>query len=134
MTRRRSGRDLYLEGAATFLRLPKLAAALEAVPANRELHVHFDHLDYIDHACLDLLDELGEAARRHGRQPGHRLGQPHRPRSSTEVKRFRHEWQWAFERQRERPRTKSTPRRQTATPPIRRLRFARTPGVRKKRR
>jgi MFS superfamily sulfate permease-like transporter len=47
--------NLYLEGAATFLRLPRLAAALEAVPANRELHVHFEHLDYIDHACLDLL-------------------------------------------------------------------------------
>jgi MFS superfamily sulfate permease-like transporter len=46
---------LYLEGTATFLRLPKLAAALEAVPTNRELHVHFEHLDYIDHACLDLL-------------------------------------------------------------------------------
>jgi MFS superfamily sulfate permease-like transporter len=47
--------DLYLEGTATFLRLPKLAAALEAVPHDRELHVHFDHLDYIDHACLNLL-------------------------------------------------------------------------------
>jgi MFS superfamily sulfate permease-like transporter len=46
---------LHLEGTATFLRLPKLAAALEAVPANRELHVNFEHLDYIDHACLDLL-------------------------------------------------------------------------------
>jgi MFS superfamily sulfate permease-like transporter len=51
----RSQTRLHLEGAATFLRLPKLAAALEAVPTNRELHVHFDHLDYIDHACLDLL-------------------------------------------------------------------------------
>jgi MFS superfamily sulfate permease-like transporter len=47
--------DLFLEGAATFLRLPRLAAALESVPANRELHVHFEHLNYIDHACLDLL-------------------------------------------------------------------------------
>jgi MFS superfamily sulfate permease-like transporter len=47
--------DLYLEGTATFLRLPKLAAALESVAHDRELHVHFDHLDYIDHACLNLL-------------------------------------------------------------------------------
>jgi MFS superfamily sulfate permease-like transporter len=46
---------LHLEGTATFIRLPKLAAALEAVPPDRELHVHFDHLAYIDHACLDLL-------------------------------------------------------------------------------
>lgn len=46
---------LFLQGTATFIRLPKLAAILESVPANRELHVHFEHLDYIDHACLDLL-------------------------------------------------------------------------------
>lgn len=46
---------LYLKGAATFLSLPKLAAALESVPDNTELHVHFEELDHIDHACLDLL-------------------------------------------------------------------------------
>jgi hypothetical protein len=46
---------MSLEGSATFLRLPKLAAALEQIPPNTELHVHFDDLSYIDHACLDLL-------------------------------------------------------------------------------
>ena len=46
---------LRLEGAATFLRLPLLASALERVPHNVELHVDFEHLNYIDHACLDLL-------------------------------------------------------------------------------
>jgi MFS superfamily sulfate permease-like transporter len=46
---------LFLEGAATFIRLPKLAAALETVPPSTELHVHFEHLSHIDHACLDLL-------------------------------------------------------------------------------
>jgi MFS superfamily sulfate permease-like transporter len=46
---------LRLSGAATFLRLPKLASYLERVPRGAELHVEFDHLDYIDHACLDLL-------------------------------------------------------------------------------
>ena len=46
---------LSLEGAATFLRLPRLAAALERVPANAELHVDLEHLHYIDHACFDLL-------------------------------------------------------------------------------
>jgi hypothetical protein len=35
--------------------LPKLAAALDRVPSNHELHVHFERLNYIDHACLDLL-------------------------------------------------------------------------------
>jgi MFS superfamily sulfate permease-like transporter len=46
---------LSLEGAATFVRLPYLASELERVPDDVELHVDFEHLDYIDHACLDLL-------------------------------------------------------------------------------
>ncbi|MBW3598425.1 MAG: STAS domain-containing protein [Planctomycetes bacterium] len=46
---------LKLSGAATFLRLPRLASELEKAPPGAELHVDFEHLDYIDHACLDLL-------------------------------------------------------------------------------
>ena len=46
---------LTLQGAATFIRLPRLANELEKVPARAELHVDFQRLDYIDHACLDLL-------------------------------------------------------------------------------
>jgi MFS superfamily sulfate permease-like transporter len=47
--------QLHLWGAATLIRLPKLAAALEKIRPGAEVHVHFEHLDYIDHACLDLL-------------------------------------------------------------------------------
>jgi MFS superfamily sulfate permease-like transporter len=46
---------LVLHGAATFIRLPKLADALAEVPERTELHVQFDGLSYIDHACLELL-------------------------------------------------------------------------------
>ncbi|HNO78746.1 MAG TPA: SulP family inorganic anion transporter [Phycisphaerae bacterium] len=46
---------LRLHGAATFIRLPKLANALEKVAPSRELHVHLEGLDYIDHACLTLM-------------------------------------------------------------------------------
>ncbi|HZN34210.1 MAG TPA: SulP family inorganic anion transporter [Pirellulaceae bacterium] len=46
---------LTIAGAATFLRLPVLAARLEEVPQGAHLHVDFEHLDYIDHACLELL-------------------------------------------------------------------------------
>lgn len=46
---------MHLRGAATFLSLPKLANAIEDVPADNELHVHLEDVDYIDHACLDLL-------------------------------------------------------------------------------
>jgi MFS superfamily sulfate permease-like transporter len=46
---------LYLEGAATFLRLPILAQALEAVPQGVKLHVHLDRVQFVDHAVLHLL-------------------------------------------------------------------------------
>ena len=46
---------LEMEGAATFLRLPQLASKLESVSDSAELHVDFQHLSHIDHACLDLL-------------------------------------------------------------------------------
>ncbi|MGB5703420.1 MAG: SulP family inorganic anion transporter [Polyangiales bacterium] len=47
--------ELHLRGAATFLALPLLAGALEEVPHDSELHMHFDELDFIDHACLDFI-------------------------------------------------------------------------------
>lgn len=47
--------SLHLAGAATFVRLPKLAAALEQIPSDAELHVDLVRLSYIDHACLNLL-------------------------------------------------------------------------------
>lgn len=47
--------EVFVRGSATFVSLPKLAAALEGIPGNTELHVRLDQLDYIDHACLDLL-------------------------------------------------------------------------------
>ena len=46
---------LNLHGSATFLRLPQLADELARVPRGASLHVDFEHLDYIDHACIDLL-------------------------------------------------------------------------------
>lgn len=46
---------LHLRGAATFLSLPVLADALDSVPSNCELHVCMDELDYVDHACLELI-------------------------------------------------------------------------------
>jgi MFS superfamily sulfate permease-like transporter len=46
---------LRFSGAATFLRLPKLAATLDKIPSGAHLQVDFERLDYIDHACLELL-------------------------------------------------------------------------------
>jgi MFS superfamily sulfate permease-like transporter len=52
--------ELRLAGAATFLRLPHLASALENVPVHHELHVRFDDLSYIDHACFDLFTQWAQ--------------------------------------------------------------------------
>lgn len=47
--------DIWLKGSATFLSLPRFADALESVRPDCDLHIHLEALDYIDHACLDLL-------------------------------------------------------------------------------
>jgi MFS superfamily sulfate permease-like transporter len=46
---------MHLQGAATFISMPKIADALEQVPPNTELHVSLDDLDYVDHSCLELI-------------------------------------------------------------------------------
>ncbi len=47
--------DVSLNGAATFLSLPRIAEAIESVRPDTELHVHLEDLQYIDHACLDTM-------------------------------------------------------------------------------
>ncbi len=47
--------DVHLSGAATFMSLPSLATALQALPDSAEVHVHVDNLTHIDHACVELL-------------------------------------------------------------------------------
>ncbi len=47
--------DVYLEGMATFIRLPQLAKVLEQISPGKEIHIHLQMLSYIDHSCLDFL-------------------------------------------------------------------------------
>jgi MFS superfamily sulfate permease-like transporter len=58
--------QLTLRGAATFVRLPALARALEQVPPGKTLHLLVDDLDYIDHACLELLGSWASQQERTG--------------------------------------------------------------------
>lgn len=44
-----------LKGAATFLRLPQLAAALEKISPRDKVQLDVDELTYVDHACLELI-------------------------------------------------------------------------------
>ncbi|MGM3389812.1 SulP family inorganic anion transporter [Stutzerimonas stutzeri] len=55
----REGRriELRMQGAATFLKVPQLSRALESVPPDAWLQVPMEHLRYIDHACMELLEE-----------------------------------------------------------------------------
>lgn len=46
--------DLRLNGAATFLALPRLTAELDNIEPTSALHVHLENLSYVDHACLEL--------------------------------------------------------------------------------
>lgn len=47
--------DIVMHGSATFFSIPKLAGELETVNTGEEVHIHFEYLDHIDHACLDML-------------------------------------------------------------------------------
>ena len=58
--------NTVLHGSATFLGIPRIAAALEKLPPGRIVRVHVEHLSYIDHACLDLLASWEEQYRATG--------------------------------------------------------------------
>lgn len=60
--------DLHLEGAATFLGIPKLTATLDALPRSDEVHVHIEALTYIDHAALVAIGDWEKQERARGRR------------------------------------------------------------------
>ena len=47
--------DVWMTGSATFFSIPQLSGALENAPGSSEVHIHVEKLDYIDHACLEML-------------------------------------------------------------------------------
>lgn len=60
--------QLGLSGSATFLRLPRLAEAIEKAPDGVVIHVDATHLHHIDHACLELLEDARTRAASRGIQ------------------------------------------------------------------
>ena len=52
--------DVELRGAATFMSLPTFAEALESIPDDSEVHIHLDKVAYIDHACIELVEDWHE--------------------------------------------------------------------------
>ncbi|MNZ96610.1 hypothetical protein D3C78_1158100 [compost metagenome] len=53
--------ELRLVGAATFLKVPALTQVLSSIPPGATVHVPLNNLSYIDHSCLELLEEWGRA-------------------------------------------------------------------------
>ena len=53
--------ELRLSGAATFLKVPALTQVLGTIPPGATVHVPLNNLSYIDHSCLELLEEWGRA-------------------------------------------------------------------------
>jgi MFS superfamily sulfate permease-like transporter len=53
--------ELRLVGAATFLKVPALTQVLGSIPQGTTVHVPLNNLSYIDHSCLELLEEWGRA-------------------------------------------------------------------------
>jgi len=51
-----AGSTVVLDGSATFLQLPKLAAALESIGPGADVRLKLDGLDFIDPACRALVD------------------------------------------------------------------------------
>jgi MFS superfamily sulfate permease-like transporter len=59
---------LRLVGSATFLSVPRIARALDAVPPGSTLQLDAERLRYIDHACLMLLRDWARTAPASGRR------------------------------------------------------------------
>jgi MFS superfamily sulfate permease-like transporter len=68
LVEREAGKELELRlvGAATFLKVPALTQVLGTIPAGSTVHVPLSNLSYIDHSCLELLEEWGRANAAHG--------------------------------------------------------------------
>jgi MFS superfamily sulfate permease-like transporter len=58
--------QLRFVGSATFVRIPLISAALEKVPANSTVHILTDELTYVDHSCLEMLQDWVDQVKESG--------------------------------------------------------------------
>ncbi|NUU22232.1 MAG: SulP family inorganic anion transporter [Streptomycetaceae bacterium] len=59
----------HLKGNATFLRLPKILDALEALPQHRPIELHLSGLHHLDHACRTSLENWAARHSAEGTEP-----------------------------------------------------------------
>ncbi|SNS23949.1 Sulfate permease, MFS superfamily [Sphingomonas laterariae] len=60
------GHELKLAGVASFVSLPKLSTALDALPTDKRIHMDLGGLRSIDHTCAELLTEWWQRRRARG--------------------------------------------------------------------
>jgi MFS superfamily sulfate permease-like transporter len=65
------GLHVHLSGSGTFLRLPRLLALLESLPASEPVRVHVHQLGFMDDAVLDSLATWEKQRRLQGGAPVH---------------------------------------------------------------
>lgn len=58
--------DVRLSGAATFISLPKLTAALGSISKGQKVVVHLENLLFLDHACLQSIEDFHRLYERQG--------------------------------------------------------------------
>lgn len=59
-------RGVTLEGAATFVQLPRITKALESMPNEGVIHLDTRRLSCLDHTCAEVIDEWLRAKRKAG--------------------------------------------------------------------
>lgn len=59
---------VHLEGSANFISLPKLAEAIESIPAGKNVRIEATGLIYADHASLELMSHWSERYQAQGGQ------------------------------------------------------------------
>jgi MFS superfamily sulfate permease-like transporter len=60
------GHELRLAGVASFVSLPKLSSALDALPVDRRVRMNLAGLRSVDHSCAELLSEWWQRHRSRG--------------------------------------------------------------------
>jgi MFS superfamily sulfate permease-like transporter len=58
--------EMILVGAATFVQLPRLIRALEAVPSGAKVRLRARRLAYVDHTCLEMILDWADRRARSG--------------------------------------------------------------------
>lgn len=48
--------EIHFSGIGTFLAIPKISAALDKAPAEKPVMIHTHSLRYVDHACIEVIE------------------------------------------------------------------------------